>query len=246
MKMAFLMLAGTALCCASAQAQEGGSFQPNSFDNLANVFDHADLDGNSELSRKEYNMLRAHTIDGEFVGDYASDGDPRMIPTVERGYATLDRNNDGTVSLTEFMNVANDARHDANPSPSANATVEQWDWDPDYMTLTYYLAANKIDTDRIEGQQVVNLKGDEVGAIDRIIRDEDNGRYYAMIDIADDGYLYPVLRGERDEAGVPLDNLLLSASDHALLLNGHGEDYLRETDARVLDAWEPVDAIYVY
>lgn len=222
-------------------------FDADSFDNLAQVFQAADMDGSDSLSRGEFRALRNGTIDAAWVGAYRSDMMFDMALAIDRNFAALDRDNNGRISLTEFMNEANDPmaseQQDRMAGYWSNPTTL---YDPEYLTLTYYFQTNPVDTDELEGMAIENLEGERVGRLERIVRDEQTNRNYAMIDLQG-GEFYRQYSTERDTAGVPLGDLLFETRDDALLLSSRGEEYLRDAEARKIDFsdYEVVDTLYV-
>lgn len=234
------LVAGSAMLLAAPVMADSHKqkLSPNSFENLAHVFEAADLDDSNTLSRDEYIALRLNSVDGEFLPAYQSNTYAQIVPTVEKSFAALDRNSDGMIGLTEFMNAAND-----KPAPHP-ITVYAWDWTPEFMTVSYYLQANELDTDEVIGRDVVNLKGNTVGKIADVIRAKKTGNYYAMINI--DGSYYPryMNLSDRQAAGVPLSDILLGKDDEVLYVSNRGEDWLKEADARMIEEFEHVDQVY--
>lgn len=260
MKSLILALSGAAMVVAQPAfaGQDGAhkSFGPHSFSNLSDVFNGADLDDSSSLSRQEFRMMRTNMIDDSQVRSYRSDKMADHSPTIDRSFATLDRDNSGSLSASEFLNAANNAvRKTASREQGSamNGTLpgsagSVWSWQPEYMTTTYYLMANPVDTDTLEGRDVVNLDGEKLGKIDRIIKTRETGatdanRYYAMIDLQGSPRYSPT-GTLRDTAGVPLNDVLLYNTGSALMLSSRGEDYLRDTAATEIDDFEVVETLY--
>lgn len=236
------LLGATFMTASATAAAPQHMFEPGSFGDLGKVFRSADLDRSGMLSNSEWELLRIHMIDDNYLRDYRGDGAKDLAPTVARSYAEFDRNNDGQVSENEFIAVASrPAPAGAAPAAAAN----RWDWDPEYMTVTYYLLANPVDADELDGQPVENLAGERIGEIRDIIRTEDENRYYAMIDLeGGDLDRYPSYT-DNDTVGVPLNDLLLFERGRSLMLSTRGEEYLRDTEKRnVGDDWEEVDQLY--
>ena len=84
-----IMASTMAVAAAAATAQTPAA--PNSFETLAHVFNAADMDRNGALSAREYLLLRTGTVDDSRIGDYRGDEYGRMVPTVVRSFAQLDR-----------------------------------------------------------------------------------------------------------------------------------------------------------
>lgn len=233
------LAASLAVLAVPLVAQDGDqTLTPGSFRNLARVFAAADMDDNGSLSRAEFVKLRLNAIESEFLPNYESTSYPRIIPSVERSFARLDRDNDGMISQAEFMQAANDA-------PAADPLITYyWSWAPEFITVSYFLEANRMSTDAIIGRDVVNLKDEKIGEIQKVIRDKNSGAYYAMIDI--DGRMRPNFPSlvARQEAGVPLSDILLGLSGDVLYLSNKGEDFLRETEARMVEDFEEVEYLY--
>lgn len=237
-----LMLAATGLTTFMfAPAALAATVEPVNFDRRASVFEAADMNDDNMLSRQEYLDLRMHTIDDRWVRSWRSDMADDGAVQFNASFATMDRDSSGWVSASEFANAPAFLRASASTATSWSTAPG---WDPEYMTVTYYLMANPIDAEVVEGKPVVNLEGEDVGTIDEIIR-TDKGGYYALIDL-EGGDLYPSLTSERDRAGVPLDDLLLYSSSNALMLSTRGEEWLRDADARELERedYEFVDTLY--
>ncbi len=255
-----LPVAGALLLATPAAAAEP-TFTPSTMRDVAQAFNRADADNNSALSREEYRMMRMNVIGKDHVGSYRSDSRAQAGSSIDMSFASLDLNRDGKLSQEEFQSLAANAHSNMNRSTAQNTTGQtttaqnttamnnqssEWQsWQPDYVTVTYYLMRNPVDTESLEGQTVTNLKGDKVGEIDRIIRDKDSGKHYAMIDIRGTP-MYRINTGSRrDEAGVPLDDLLWDTSKDALFVSARGDEWLREADAHVVENFETVDRLYM-
>lgn len=242
MKTLTLALASAALMTAPAALAQGAidkrgldsgeaPFEPASFDDPNRVFRAADLDGDGALSRPEFSMLSNHMVDDSWIRDYRGDQAKDMAPTVARTYSQFDANNNGAVSRAEFVNTM--------MTPPGGRT-----WDPEYMTVTYYLTANPIDADSLDNQAVVNLNGDRVGRIENIIRSTEDNQYYAMIDLEGHTLDRRPSYLETDTVGVPLNDVLLFEEGRSLVLTTRGDEYLRDADAREIENWEEVDTLY--
>lgn len=204
------------------------------------AFEAADLNDDHMLSRAEYMQLRMNTVDDRLVYYYRGDTRQQAETDFARTFAEIDMDRNGWISATEFANA---------PAVSSRGRTtaglgSDMGWTPEYMTVAYYLAANPVDADVVEGKKVLNLKGAEVGEIDEIIR-TDQGRYYAMIDLQGTP-MYRPGRMERDRAGVPLEDLLLFSGGSSVMLSTRGEEYLKEADARELEwrDYERVERLY--
>lgn len=240
-KLMLAITSATALAAAPAfGAPNADTFQPDSFENLSDVFEAADLDENSQLSRDEYQALVVNTVDDRWVQSYRGDDWDRAGTTIERAYSQLDADDDGTVSLTEFMNVANDplAQNRADADRFANQS-----WDPEYITVTYYLTANEIPTEEITGQPVVNLQGEPVGNIEYVIHTNDENRYYAIMDIVGTSMDRTPAVVPPERVGIPLNDLLIYEDGRSIMLSTRGEQYLRNAEDRELDMFEPIDYV---
>lgn len=233
---------GTALSFGAASvASANPLLEPRTFSSRPQVFEAADLNDDNMLSRMEYNHLRMNTVDDRLVYYYRGDTRQQAETEFARTFAELDMDRNGWVSATEFANApAVQPGQDNRPLAWGNDRG----WDPEYMTVSYYLMANPVEADTVEGKTVVNLKGDEVGTIDRIIR-TDAGKYYAMLDL-EGRPMYRPSGMERDSAGVPLEDVLLFDRGHSLMLTTRGEEYLEDADARRLEwnDYEVVDTLY--
>lgn len=249
MRMLTIAMTGAALMTAPAALAQGmdyagdvpkrglpsgeAPFEPASFDDPNRVFRAADLDSDGALSRAEFSMLRNHTVDDSWLRDYRGDQAKDMAPTVARTYSQFDANNNGMISQAEFVSTMTTPPRDA-----------AWDWDPEYMTVTYYLTANPIDADKMSGQPVVNLEGEHVGEVVTIIRETNNNQYYAMIDLVGGRLASRPYYVDSDTVGVPLNDVLLFEEGRSLVLTTRGDEYLRDADAREIEDWEEVDTLY--
>ena len=238
-----LLSSATALLVfsAPASAQDGeamakGEATTTSLNNAAYAFSIADLNSDGFLSPTEYGLYRIHTVDRVGLPAYRGGNGEAAAPVIKQGFATLDTDNDDWISRKEFLTQAEMAAGD-----SANAAR---DFVPDYMTVTYYLTATPVKADYFEGRDVVNLKGDTVGRIDDIIRAKDaNAGLYALVDLeGPEYYRYPGV--ERDEVGIPLDDLLISGPGETLMMSMKGEETLRDVDAPVVEDYEEVDTLF--
>ena len=240
-KLAYALAGATVLIAAPATAEE--PFAPNSFANLAHVFNAADLDRDGKMSSREYSLLRSGLIDSRWVRDYRGNDYDRMVPTIVRSFAQLDRDNDATISRTEFMNVANDPAFRQWAATSA----DRWDWAPEYMTVTYYLTVNPVDADSFAHRPVVNLDGEHIGTIQSIARHDESGEHYALIRVRDTVMDPTPSQFRGGLIGVPLDEVLLSESGSSLMLSQRGEQYFLGNDdmPRVdLETLEEVETLY--
>ena len=242
---ATLMLSSPA--AADDHKQMNDSFAPNSFNNLAYVFKTADLNSDGYISPIEYDLYRMHTTDKKSVRTYSSDSIDKMVPTIKRDFAALDGDDDQWISRTEFMNKANDPIAKKQMMEGKILTVDPsvTSFVPDYMTVTYFLSATPVNADYFEGREVENMNGDTVGAIENIIRVEggEHAGTYALMDI--DGpeyYRYPGV--ERDQVGIPLDDLLLMDRGESIMLSTKGEETLRDMNAPVIEDYEDVETLF--
>lgn len=241
MMTAMASLAAIALAPTAATAGDR-NFQPSSFESRAQVFEVADMDGNNRLSRDEYMRLRMNTIDENSVWNYRADTRNRAMDTFAMSFAAMDLDRNGWVSATEFAN----APAVASPNPDQRNWGSSPGWDPEYMTVTYYLQANEVDTDMFTDRPVVNLKGEQVGTLEKIIKRDDQDRYYAIIDLDTTPLLATPTMQERSNAGIPLDDILLFDDSNQLMLSTRGEEYLKNADANYLNEteYETVDSLY--
>jgi len=262
MKNKIIPIAATAILMASSQIAMSadwttGQANPSSFRVLGHVFEMADRNNDNQLSMAEYSALRMYTMRNSQVMGYRSDSRASMMPTLQTSFRQLDMSSDGSLSLEEFMNASrimtaakamdkrdaamnNRAAAMSAPIPYASPQVEA----PDYVTATYYLSVNKVDTDQLKGKEVVNLDGEKVGTIESIIRAKDSGKYYAMMDLRGAPRRTSTGMTQRDRAGVPLDDVLLSTAGDQLLLSTLGEEALREDDAKLVKNFEVVETLY--
>lgn len=221
------MATGAALIGAAPATAEN-RFAPATFRNIANVFTAADLDRNGSLSSREYVMLRNGSIDQSWLASYRGDAFDRMVPTIVRNFALLDTDNNGALSQVEFMNLTKASMRQR----VMTGDPYRWDWTPEYMSVNYYLTANPIDADHFDGKQVVNLQGQEIGRVRNIVRHEDSGRTYALIDVAD-RVMDPTPTHVRARViGVPLNEVVLSTENAALMLTRRGEEYFLSNEGR--------------
>lgn len=241
MMMAMTGIAAIALAPAAATAQDT-YFQPSSFDSRAKVFEVADMDDNNMLSRDEYMRLRMNTVDENNVWSYRADTRNQAMNVFNMSFAAMDLDRNGWVSLTEFTN----APAIANKSENQRTFGSGSGWDPEYMTVTYYLQANEVDTDMFTDRPVVNLKGEQVGTLEKIIKRDDQNRYYAIIDLDTTPLLATPGMQERSNAGIPLDDILLFDDANQLMLSTRGEEYLKNADPTYLNQteYETVDTLY--
>ncbi len=246
MKHFLFAIAGAGLLSTSALAA-GNSYDLAGFKDVAKAFTQADGNGDGMVSREEYRMLRMHSTDRSHAGAYRSTTRAAAAPMIDRSFARLDTNSNGSVSASEFHALATQAHNSAETRAKSNNTAQQNEyqsWQPDYVTVSYYMARNPIDTDELVGQEITNLKGDEVGKIARIIRAKETGAMYAMIEI-DNQSMYRLGESmQRSEAGVPLDDVLWNTENEALLLSVNGEDWLRDAEARKIENFDVVDKLY--
>ena len=235
-----LALASAALLSASPALAGPAMLETSAFNDLGKVFSAADLDGDRGLSRTEYSWLRSNLVDDNWVRDYRGDARKDMAPTVARTYEQFDRNSDGMISQSEFVTIARRA-----PAQPVSNAATLWDWRPEYVTATYFLTVSPVDADTLDGREIVNLKGEEVGEITDIIKTDDENRYYALIDLKGGGLdRYPSFL-ETDTVGVPLSDVLLPMKGEALLISTRGEDYLRDAKKRNIgDDYTSVEKLY--
>ncbi|WP_188054009.1 EF-hand domain-containing protein [Sphingosinithalassobacter sp. CS137] len=239
----------TMLAAAPAAAQNIDAPQGASIEDRAVWFNVADRNNNDRLSRAEFRALRMNTVDSRWVRNYRGDMDAERDSVIDLSFQTLDRDNNGSISLTEFANVGTGAYVVAMSNATGNAATqgtaadEYWDWSPEYVTVTYYLTVTPVDTDVFEGRSVYNMNREEVGKISRIVRTEDANRYYAMIDL-EGRPIYQPTDMERDNVGVPLDDILLFREGSSLLLSTRGEEFLQDAQARVIEDPQVVDRLY--
>lgn len=222
---------------------------------VAAAFKQADANKDGQLSRDEYRDLRMNSFSKNEIQSYHRSGSTTstamMNQAHDQSFASLDRDRNGSVSAGEFNSIAAQAHSAARSRAAAAAPMQnkpqsgaQQAWNPDYVTVIYYLQRNPVDTDMLKGKPVTNLKGDKVGEIARIIRAKDDGKHYAMIDIKGNP-TYRLNGGvPRDEAGIPLDDLMWSTQSGALLMSSRGEEWLRDADAHVVEQFEEVDRLY--
>lgn len=253
---------GAALLAAPSAAAPAN---PMLMRDVASAFKQADTNNDGQLSREEYRDLRMHSFSKNEIGSYHRDKNPMAANSMDQSFASLDRDNNGSISAGEFNSIAAQAHTaaQARTMPGTNASqnkmqqgmnqqqmgqqqtaARQQGWNPDYVTVIYYLQRNPVDTDTLEGKAVTNLKGEKVGEVARIIRAKDDGKHYAMIDIKGTPMYRPTAGMRRDEAGVPLDDLLWNTGSGALMLSSRGEEWLREADAHVIENFEEVDRLY--
>ncbi|MET1755375.1 EF-hand domain-containing protein [Novosphingobium sp. RD2P27] len=244
---AVALIAALAVGAPTAAAQAGAKPMHMGVHDRASWFEAADRDDNEQLSRAEFRDFRTNTMPRDQLAMYRADRRSSMFSPVDRSFAQLDQDGNGTVSLTEFANapaVTKPAKinNSANATSASARTTSDWS-NPDYVTATYYMTIQPVDAKVVEGKPVVNLKGERVGRIDRIVRTRDENRYYAMIDLQGTPY-YMLGNTRRDEAGVPLDDVLLFRDGSSVMLSSRGEEFLRETDARVIENPERVERLY--
>ncbi len=227
---------------ASAQdskAMAQGKTLTTSLNNASYAFRTADLNSDGFLSPTEYDLYRIHTVDRAGLQVYRGGTGPSRAPVIKQGFDALDIDNDQWVSRKEFI-----ANADVKAGATGNSATKATAFIPDYMTVTYYLTVTPVEADYFEGRDVVNLKGDTVGEIKKIIRAKDeNAGLYALVDI--DGpeyYRYPGV--ERDEVGIPLDDLLIAGPGESLMLSTRGEETLRDMNAPLVEDFEEVDTLF--
>lgn len=259
MSKLLLATAGAALVAATPALAADADTSTQWVHDRASWFEAADTNDNDFLSRAEFRNFRFNTIAQGAVGSYRADMRPAMGTIVDRSFARLDLDNNDMISTTEFANaptlLENRATSSSAMNTTANATANTgtatatnptpamtW-WDPAYVTATYYLTINKVDADELQGKQVVNLEGEPVGKIERIVRTKEDNRYYAMLDLRGVDLVSRSIV-PRDTAGVPLDDVLLFRDGKSIMLSTRGEEYLRNADARVIENYETVDSLY--
>lgn len=242
-RLALAMAGAATLVAAPALAQT--MKEPHSFRDLGQAFSAADIDNDGSLSRGEFSLLRANVIDRSMVRAYRGDAYAAMGPAVDRSYARLDANSNGQVSRAEFMSAANDPMM-LGVRPTPEVTAGSWAWNPNYMTLTYYLTLNPVDADQFNGRQIVNLAGDEIGRIRNIVRVDDRDRYYVLVDISRRAADPTPTRYQATTVGIPLNDVLLYDSGRALMLSSRGQEYLGELQSPEIRAgnYEDVERIY--
>ena len=224
-----------------ASAQDGktmaqGEVTATSLNNAAYAFSIADLNSDGFLSPTEYDLYRIHTVDRVGLTSYRGGEGEAPAPVIKQDFDALDADNDQWISRKEFLSHADVAARGSGDAKS--------DFVPDYMTVTYYLTATPVKADYFEGREVINLKGDKVGRIEEIIRAKgDHAGLYALVDLdGPDFYHYPGV--ERDEVGIPLDDLLIAGPGESLMMSMKGEETLRDINAPVVDDYEEVDTLF--
>lgn len=234
---------GTGLAFAAAPAEAQQPFSPATFQNIANVFNAADLDRNGSLSSREYVLLRTGTIDRSWLRSYPGHAYNQVMPAVVAGFSLIDANDDAKISRPEFLNAARSLAKMRNSTFGYDA----WDWKPEYMSATYYLIANRIDADTFNGRRVLNLEGQELGTIRDIMRHEQTGDYYALIAMAE-RVMDPTPSAFRSKVmGVPLNDIVLATDSASLMLTKRGERYFVQDPElpRVnIDRLEQVETLY--
>lgn len=217
---------------------------------VASAFKQADSNKDGQLSPDEYRDLRTNAFSKSEIGGYHAGPGTASTGMTADSFAMLDRDRNGSISAGEFNSIAAQAHSGARSqttstaSPAMPAGNQQQGWNPDYVTVVYYLMRNPVDADALKGQPVTNLKGEKVGEVARIIRARGDGKTYAMIDIKGSPMYRPTSGQTRDEAGVPLEDLLWGTNNGALMLSGRGEEWLRDADAHVVENFEEVDRLY--
>lgn len=216
----------------------------------ASWFEAADRNDDSQLSREEFRDFRMNTMGRDVLAQYRSDRRAASQSPIDHSFRQLDRDNNGMITVTEFANaptiiesVSNNTTTHPKTTSSTKAEEKTGWWNPDYITATYYLTVSPVDADVLEGKPVVNLKGERVGRIDRIVRTKEDNRYYAMIDIRGTP-IYQLTGTSRDEAGVPLDDVMLFRDGSSIMLSSHGEEWLRTTEAREIENPETVERLW--
>ncbi len=243
LKLAIPAIATAALALGTSPAEAQQPFSPATFQNIANVFNGADLDRNGSLSSREYVLLRTGTIDQSWLSNYPGQTYNQVMPSVVAGFARLDTNNDAAIGRQEFLTAARAAASARN----ATQGYDSWDWRPEYMSVTYYLMANRIDADSFDGKPVMNLKGEELGRIRDIRRHEETGDYYALVGVSG-RVMDPTPTQFRGRViGVPLDDIILAKDGASLMLSSKGERYfLRDPELPRVneDRLKSVDTLY--
>ncbi len=229
---------------APASAQDGEKMQKGekittSLNNASYAFTTADLNSDGFLSPAEYDLYRIHTVDRAGLMSYRGGTGPSVAPVIKQSFDALDIDNDQWISRKEFIaNADMKTGTTAGTAPTTAAFV------PDYMTVTYYLTVTPVEADYFEGRDVVNLKGDTVGKIKNIIRAKgEHAGLYALVDL--DGpefYRYPGV--QRDEVGIPLDDLLIAGPGESLMMSMKGEETLRDINAPLVEDFEEVDTLF--
>lgn len=238
-----LALATSAFGLAAAPAQAQHPFSPATFQNIANVFNAADLDRNGGLSTREYVMLRTGTIDRSWLRNYPGNVYRQVMPAVVAGFSRIDTDNNAIISRTEFLNAARTMARLRNHAMGYSA----WDWQPEYMTATYYLIANRIDADSFNGRKLVNLQGQDLGTIRDVMRNPKTGDYYALVSMSETVMDRTPSRHRTKVIGLPLDDIIFARDGASLMLSSRGERYfLMDPDLpRVnVDQLEQVDTLY--
>lgn len=200
----------TAMAFAATPAEAQQPFSPATFQNIANVFNAADLDRNGSLSSREYVLLRTGTIDRSWLRRYPGHAYNQVMPSVVAGFSRIDANDDAAISRAEFINAGRSLAKMRNNALG----YDNWDWNPEYMSATYYLMANRIDADTFNDRVVVNLEGQELGRIRDIMRHEQTGDYYALINMADRVMNTTPSALRTKVIGVPLNDLCLRPKAH--------------------------------
>lgn len=231
----------TALALNASPAAAQQPFSPATFQNAANVFNAADLDRNGSLSSHEYVLLRTGTIDQSWVSTYPGHTYNQVMPAVAAGFAILDTDNNAMISRPEFLNAANSV------AKRQSTASDSWDWQPEYMSATYYLIANRMDADSFNGRKLMNLEGEEVGTIRDIMRHERTGDYYAVVGMSEKVMDKTPTQFRAKVIGIPLNDVVLATDGASLMLNRHGERYFvkdPELPRVSIDQLEQVDTLY--
>lgn len=233
----------TALALSASPADAQHPFSPATFQNVANVFNAADLDRNGSLSSHEYVLLRTGTIDRSWMRSYPGHTYNQVMPAVAAGFARLDTDNNAMISRNEFLNTARAVATRQN----AARGYDSWDWQPEYMSATYYLIANRMDADSFNGRKVMNLDGEELGIIRDIMRHERTGDYFALVGMSEKVMDKTPSQFRASVIGVPLSDIVLAADGASLMLSERGARYfVRDPELpRVnIDHLKQVDTLY--
>lgn len=237
-----LPLVATSLAAGAAPAQAQHPVSPATFQTIANLFNGADLDRNGALSAQEYVLLRTGTVDRKWLRTY-SGSVRQMMPAVVAGFAMMDRDNNAMISRPEFLNAARTMARMRNAAMGYGS----WDWRPEYMTVTYYLIANRIDADSFNGRHLMNLDGEELGTIRDIRRDSRTGDYYALVSMSEMVMDKTPGRYRSKTIGIPLDDIIFAKDGAPLMLSERGERYFLmdpEMPRVDVDRLEQVDTLY--
>lgn len=233
----------TALALSASPAEAQQPFSPATFQNVANVFNVADLDRNGNLSSREYVLLRTGTIDKAWLRNYPGHAYSEVMPAVVAGFSLIDANSNASISRPEFLNAARSLAKMRNTAYGRDS----WDWQPEYISASYYLIANRMDADSFNGRKVMNLDGEELGILRDIMRHEQTGDYYALVSMSEKVMDKTPSQYRASVIGVPLNDIVLATDGASLMLSERGERYfVRDPELpRVsIDRLKQVDTLY--